>query len=226
VGDKDRADRNKVVAALLELHGRTYAEEVGLDLGRGGPSALFGMLCAAILFSARIRASVAVEAARALAAEGWTSAAKMAETSWEERTRTLNRPGYARYDERTSTMLGEVADLLQKRYGGDVRRLREAAGREPEDERRLLREFKGLGDVGVDIFFREVQLVWEEIHPFADERALRTARTLGLPSDAESLAKELGREHFVRLLAALVRTGLEKDEDRVLERARALAAGD
>jgi hypothetical protein len=80
--------------------------------------------------------------------------------------------------------------------------------------------------VGVDIFFREVQLVWEEIHPFADERALRTARTLGLPSDAESLAKELGREHFVRLLAALVRTGLEKDEDRVLERARALAAGD
>ncbi len=52
----------------------------------------------------------------------------MAAASWADRAEVLNGAGYARYDERTSTMLGQTAELLLRDYGGDLRRLRERAG--------------------------------------------------------------------------------------------------
>lgn len=209
-----------VVRALLEQHGRTFAREIGIPVEKGTPSPLFRLLCASLLFSTRIGAGIAVRAAKALARAGWTTPEKMADASWEERARTLNESGYARYDERTSTMLGDTSRMLLERYGGDLRRLREEAGRNPRKERELLKEFKGIGDVGADIFFREAQAAWEELHPFADGRALREAAKLGLPEDAGALSRLVGREDYPRLVAALVRVGLEGDHDEVLEAAR------
>ena len=49
--------------------------------------------------------------------------------------------------------------MLLNRCGGDLRNLREEAGCKPDKERKLLKEFKGIGDVGVGIFFREAQVV-------------------------------------------------------------------
>jgi hypothetical protein len=212
--------RKRIVDALLERHGKTYAAELGIDLDKGTPSALFRWLCASILLSARISGDLAIEAARALSAKGWRTADKMAKTTWEQRTRTLNQAGYARYDESTSRMLGDTAKMLLDLYGGDLRKLREAAERDVGRERKLLKQCKGLGDVGVSIFFREVQLAWDELYPFADERALRTAKRLGLEDDAKALAKGLPRQEFVRLVAALIRTTLAKDIESVLQDAK------
>ena len=161
-----------------------------------------------------------MEAARALADQGWTTAQKMAESTWEERTRTLNGAAYARYDESTSRMLGDTVGRLLEKYRGDLRRLRDVAGHDPATERRLLKECKGLGDVGVDIFFREVQAVWDELYPFAGKRDLDAAGKLGLEKDAAALAKRVSRDDFPRLTAALVRTGLAKDFEEVLEQAK------
>jgi endonuclease III len=212
--------RKRIIDALLEHHGKTYAAELGIDLGKGTPSALFRWLCASILLSARISGDLALQAARALSAKGWRTADKMAAATWEQRTRTLNQAGYARYDESTSRMLGDTAQMLLDRYGGDLRKLREAAERDPAQERKLLKQCKGLGDVGVSIFFRETQLAWDELYPFADERALRTAERLGLEGDAKALAKGLPRQEFPRLVAALIRVGLAKDVDAVLRQAK------
>lgn len=217
------ADKREIVTALLGLHGRTYAQELGIDLAGNGPSALFRMLCAAVLFAARINARIAVAAARALADQGWTTARDMADATWAQRTRTLNRAGYARYDERTSTMLGDTAELLVDRYGGDLRRLRERAGRRPDEERRLLKQCKGIGDVGVDIFLREAQAAWEELRPFVDRRALAGARRLGLGQDPRTLAGLVDEADVPRLTAALVRVELGRDHERVV---RAAAGGD
>jgi endonuclease III len=214
-----KPSRDRIVGALLERHGRTYAQELGIKLERGTPSVLFRWLCASILLSARIGAGAATQAARALADQGWTTAAKMARATWEQRTRTLNQAGYARYDESTSRMLGDTSQMLVEKYRGDLRRLREAAGRDPERERALLKECKGIGDVGADIFCREAQIVWDELFPFADRRALETARRLGLEDDAGRLAERVRRKDYPRLLAALVRAGLAKDVDGVLEAA-------
>lgn len=215
------AEKRKIIKVLLDEHGRTYAAELGIKLESNTPSPLFRWCCASILFSARISADIALEAARALAKQGWTTAQRMADSTWEQRTKTLNQAGYARYDERTSRMLGESAEMLQERYGGDLRRLRAAAERDPQEERKLLKEFKGMGDVGVDIFFREVQLAWPEVYPFADRRATQTAQQLRLGEDAGELAELVSKRDFPRLVAALVRVGLAKQEDAVQERAAA-----
>ena len=215
-----RPPADSVVEALLERHGQTYAEELRIDIAKGTPSALFKLACAAILFSARIGAKQGVTAARALFDQGWTTAQKLTGSTWDERVRVLNQHGYARYDERTATMRGDAGELLLDRYGGDLRKLREAAGRDPGKERRLLLDLKGLGNVGVDIFFREIQIPWEELYPFADRRALNEAKRLGLPDDAKALARGHDRPTFARLVTALVRTTLDKDRDAVLEAAR------
>jgi endonuclease III len=214
-----RPSEKEIAVALLERHGRTFAQELGIAVEKNTPSPLFRLLCASLLFSTRISARIAVEAARALSDKGWTTPQKMASSSWEERARTLNEAGYARYDERTATMLGETAEMLLDRYRGDLRKLREEAGRDPGEERRLLKEFKGIGDVGADIYFRETQVAWDELFPFADRRALQGAKDLGLPDDPSSLARLVGDRDYPRFVAALVRVRLEGDRDEVLEEA-------
>src|SRR5439155_25917057 len=92
-----------VARAVLQQYPRTYGEELGLR-SLDSPSGLFRLLVMALLMSARIRASIALDAARALSVQGWTTPRRMADASWEDRARVLNGAGYARYDERTSTM--------------------------------------------------------------------------------------------------------------------------
>jgi hypothetical protein len=213
--------RKQVVVALLDRSGRTYCSELRISIERNTPSALFRWLCASLLFSARISADLAIRAARALGDQGWTSPRKMAEATWADRTRVLNQAGYARYDESTSRMLGDTSQLLLDKYRGDLRALREQARNDPATERQLLKEFKGIGDVGADIFCREVQAAWPELYPFADKKALAAATRLSLGNDARALARLVDRSDFPRLVAALIRTSLSKDFDGVIEAASA-----
>ncbi len=50
----------------------------------------------------------------------------------------------------------------------------------PLQERALLKKLKGTGDGAVDIYFRQAQVVWEELFPFGDKKALKAARLVGL----------------------------------------------
>ncbi|MFW6077314.1 MAG: hypothetical protein ACOC71_06160 [Hyphomicrobiales bacterium] len=214
-----KPDRHQIIAALLDRHGRTYCAELGIAIERNQPSPLFRWLCASILFSTRISADLAASAARALAEHKLTTPRRMAEATWAERTKILNRSGYARYDESTSRMLGDTAQLLMDKYRGDLRRLRERAGEDPAAERRLLQEFKGIGETGAAIFCREAQGAWPELYPFADKKALDAAQKLDLATDAKALARLVPQREFPRLVAALIRTSLAKDYDSILEQA-------
>jgi len=203
------ADVKNTVRVLLKHHGRTFAEDLGIDAEANQPSPLYCLLISAALFSTRINHVIALKSARILFARGWTTPERMADTTWEQRVRALDEGGYVRYDERTATMLGQTAQVLIDGYRGDLRRLREAAGANPVHERKLLDLFMGIGEVAVNIFFREVQLAWPELFPFADERTLASAKKLGLPAEARKLAALChNRRDYVRLVSALVRVQL------------------
>src|SRR5699024_7890552 len=126
--------------ALLERHGRSFASELGVDISRNTPSPLFRVFTFALLASTRISADIAMHAARALAAQGWTTAAGMAQATWRERTDALNRAGYARYDEKTSSQLADSCAHLLDQYHGDLRQLRQRAERDPGFERKRLKQ--------------------------------------------------------------------------------------
>nr|WSW70861.1 endonuclease [Streptomyces sp. NBC_00995] len=192
---------------LLEEHGRTYAEEAGIRL-RDTPSPLYRLLTLCVLLSVRIKAGIAVSAARELSAARMRTPRAVAEASWQDRVDALGRAHYRRYDESTATALGEGARLLLDRYRGDLRRLREEADGDPERIRELLREFPRIGPVGADIFSREAQGVWPELRPAFDARARRAAARLDLPKTPEGLARLVTGEDLPRLAAALVRVEL------------------
>ncbi|HEY9441558.1 MAG TPA: endonuclease, partial [Streptomyces sp.] len=95
-----RASRD-TLNVLLERHGTTYAAEAGIRL-RDTPQPLYQLLVLSQLLSARIRASVAVAAARALFSHGMRTPRRMADATWQQRVDALGEGGYRRYDERTS----------------------------------------------------------------------------------------------------------------------------
>jgi hypothetical protein len=147
----------KTVDALLEVAGRTYAEDAGIRLA-DKPSPLYRLLVLSVLLSTRINAAIAVAAARELGR--YRTPKAMLEASWQDRVDALGRAHYVRYDESTATALGEGAQLLLDEYRGDLRRLRERAGGDVGTLRGLLRKVPRLGPVGADIFGREAQRVW------------------------------------------------------------------
>src|SRR5687768_16247533 len=116
--------RERVVKTLLDRHGVTYAEQARIRLA-DRPSALYQLLVLATLLSARISADVAVAAARELFAAGYRTPQRMRKASWQDRVDALGRGHYRRYDERTSTMLGDAAEQLLDRWRGDLRKLHE-----------------------------------------------------------------------------------------------------
>lgn len=189
---------------LLRRYGTTYAEDAGIRL-RDQPAPLYQLLVLTTLLSVRIKADIAVAAARELFRAGWRTPRKLADSTWQQRVDALGRAHYVRYDESTATSLGEGARRVLEVYQGDLRRMRADVAQ----LRRSLTEFRRIGPTGAHIFCREVQMVWPELRPYFDDRALSTAADLGLPTDPKRLASRVAPEDVGRLAAALVRRGLD-----------------
>lgn len=211
--------KNQIVNVLIKNHGKLFSKEIGISLQNETPSSLFQWLNASILFSARIGSAIAVEAAKSLNKCGWKTAQQMAKSTWNQRVEALHEAGYSRYQEKTATMLGDTANMLIDQYKWDIRKLRQAAKKRPDEERKLLKQCKGLGNSGVDIFFREMQVTWRELAPFADKRALGTAKKLKLGHQAKDLNKLTNERDFPKLVAALVWVKNDKLEKEVLAKA-------
>lgn len=203
----------RMVRALMDEAGTTYAEQAGIKIA-DKPAPLYRLLALSVLLSTRIKADIAVAAARELGEFGTPQ--KMRDATWQQRVDALGRGHYVRYDESTSTALGQGAEMLLRDHRGDVRRFRDA--QDPAQTRRNLQAVPKLGPVGADIFCREAQAVWPELRPYFDKKARSGAAKLGLPEDAQQLAEFADGAECARLAAALVRVTLEKGlVDKVLQ---------
>lgn len=196
--------QQSVVEELLRQHGQTYAAEAGISL-EGKPSPLFQLLVLTQLFSARISADIAVAAARELFAAGWRTPQKLLESTWQQRVDALGRGGYRRYDFSTSTKLEELSRMVMNEYGGDLRHLRPSGPDAAKVLAGTIESFPRIGPTGARIFCREVQDVWPEVTPYFDDRALKAAARLGLPTDPDRLAELAPDGKVAVLAAALVR---------------------
>ncbi|MGP3968057.1 hypothetical protein [Streptomyces sp. 6N223] len=218
-GQGRQGKRSEVVGALMERYGeRSFAEEAEIHLGKTTPHALFQMFQLAALTDARVDPGTAVRAFVDLRGRRWGTAGQVREAGAEQVARVLEEAGYPANDsERIATAMTDAAMHLLEDHGGDLNELRDDADHDPRRERELLRHFAGVGDGTVDAFCREAQLLWEELRPFADKKALDAAARLDLERDAAGL-RSLVRDdrEFVRLVDALVRVRHDKEGYREL----------
>src|SRR4051794_27734154 len=198
------SSNEQVVRRLLETAGTTYADEAGIRL-KDQPMPLFQLLTLCMLASKPIDAAIAVQAARELFRAGLRTPEAVLKADRTDMIKAFGRAHYVRYDESSATRLADIATNVRDDYGGDLRKL--ATG-DIKGTVRLLKQFKGIGDTGADIFLREVQDVWTWMRPYFDKRALTAARQLGLPTDAHELGALAPRKN-ARLAAALVRVSLD-----------------
>ncbi|PYI01895.1 hypothetical protein BO78DRAFT_411039 [Aspergillus sclerotiicarbonarius CBS 121057] len=152
------------------------------------------MVIDAMLKSRPISHDLSQRAVNKVIEVGYHDIQKLGESSWEERTMVLKDGGYNRYREQGATNLGDLAELINEKYDGDLNNLLKKAHNDRDETRQLIKEIKGLGDLGADLFFNNVQSVWPSIAPFIDGRSLQTADKAGIGTDLDAIYADLGHD--------------------------------
>lgn len=202
-------EKRRLVRRLLDREGRGFAEASGF-LVSNSPSNLYTVLYLSMLAGGRRDHRTAARLTRALR-DAFDSAMRMADAGPDRVREVLRGAGMRAGSDRLAGTLTELAGAVADRYRGDLRRLRTEARRDATRERQLLAALPGIDNRAVDLFFREVQVIWPEIKPFVDRRALTAANRLGLGRDARELTAMTGdeSEKLAWLAGALARV----DED-------------
>jgi endonuclease III len=209
-------ERKQVVRRLLKVAGTTYAAEAGVRIS-DKPMPLFQLLVLCMLASKPIGATTAMRAGHELFSDGLRTPKAVLNADRRTMIDAFGRAHYVRYDESSATRLIEIARRVLDEYSGDLREIARRSDNKIDIAKRMLKQFKGIGDTGADIYLREVQDVWTWVRPYFDRRAARAAKALGLPTDPTKLGALAPRAN-ARLAAALVRASLDDDVRQQVER--------
>jgi endonuclease III len=222
--------QREAVHSLLKKYGGKYSTSMGIDLSKCDSREIFKWFLASILFGARIGENIAMKTYAQFLKEDVVTPERMLEAGWDGLVGALDLGGYVRYDFKTADKLLEVARKLLDIYGGDLNKLHEAA-RDPRDlEAKVKALGKGVGDVTVNIFLREMREVWVKAKPLPQELVLLGAKAAGLigrgVQDRKCALNELERvweesripdKNFSDLEAALVRLGKKARKTGIAE---------
>ena len=197
----------------------------------------------ALLSSARISHEIAIRTLKSLFDEQFYDVQVLRHTTWDERTQILTKGGYTRYREKTATFLGGLIELLENEYGKcaptTARHHRlsltiltcqdnDASNILPKSEKgqqarntisSRLRDIKGLGPVGIDIFLGSIQHALPSTAPFLDARSKETAQELGLGQDLDSIFDAMGSDAsaMAELEVALTNIRLEGKQGQIVK---------
>ena len=174
-----------VVRSLVSRVPGRFSLELGLNLSSRRPRDLFLWFLAAVLYGTRISGAIVARTHAEFVRRGLTSPAHIVTTGWDGLVEALDAGGYVRYDFKTATKLLEVMTHLIDQYGGDLQTLHAAAGDDRDVETRLKALGKGIGEVTVQIFLRELRGIWPKAQPALSPLSILAARDLALCSMAE-----------------------------------------
>jgi hypothetical protein len=177
---RKRRSPRETINELVDRFGRRFSTELGITLEDSNRSEVFKWFLASILFGARISEKIAVNTYHKFAANDLTTPKSIVKAGWDRLVEVLDSGGYARYDFKTATKLLEVMNNLERKYEGDLNRLREDATSPRDLEARIKELGKGIGDVTASIFLREMRGIWDKADPPLQELAIKSAESLGL----------------------------------------------
>ncbi|MEM3627069.1 MAG: hypothetical protein QXZ25_03475 [Candidatus Bathyarchaeia archaeon] len=206
------------LVALVENFGGAYSETLGINLTEGKEEEIFKWFLAALLFGAPITEGAAIKTYKCFCKYNILTPKRILETEWDGLVKILDEGSYTRYDFKTADKLLEVARNLMDKYNGSLNLLHESASDAQDLERRLKDLGKGIGDVTISIFLRELRGIWGKADPKPTELVILAARKLGIVevADGEAALKRLREfwdenkvsgKSFVNFETALLRLG-------------------
>ncbi len=185
--------KSKLISKLVQNLGERFSTSLEIDLSGVDSTEIFKWFLASILFGARISESIVVKTYKQFKERDVLSTQKILNTGWDGLVKILDDGGYVRYDFKTATKLLDVTGSLQKLYKGDLNQLHTEAKDSFDLENRLKNLGKGIGDVTVNIFLRELRGTWEKADPYPGELVILAAKNLRLCS-IKKIKKEILRE--------------------------------
>ncbi len=170
----------KSIQDLIKQHKGRFSAELGIDLSSGCSREIFKWFLASVLFGARISETIVKKTFREFISREVTTPKAILDLGWDGVVAILDEGGYVRYDFKTATKLLEMCKVLTESYGADLTNLHSTSADPRDLEQKLKSLAKGIGDMTVNIFLREMRGVWE--------------KAVSLPSDLEIMAAK-GKGH-------------------------------
>jgi len=210
--------KRESLKALVEDFGQKYSEILDINLKDGRDEEIFKWFLASILFGAPITETSVIKTYKCFQKYSVLTPKRILETGWDGLVRILDEGGYTRYDFKTADKLLEVMQNLMKKHDGSLNFLRSNASNAKDLENRLKNLGKGVGDVTVSIFLRELRDIWERAKPNPTSLVIFAAKNLGIirKETAENALKQLegywvknkiGTKSFINFETALLRLG-------------------
>ena len=219
---------------LVEKFGKKYSDILGINLKTRDDGEIFKWFLASVLFGAPINETSVMRTYKCFESHEVLAPEKILETGWDGLVKILDEGGYARYDFKTSDKLLEVTGNLLAKYEGSLSLIHERASDSYDLEKRLRDLGKGVGDVTVSIFLRELRDLWKKADSKPTSLVILAAKNLGIvreegPEKALGELEEFWRKNgvdgktFVNFETALLRLGKnlcrkKKCRECVLER--------
>jgi len=165
------------VRILLKEFSQTYSEELGINLKSKKSEEIFKWFLASILFGKPIRESSAIKTYKEFKKHEVLTPEKILETGWHGLVDILDAGSYTRYDFSTADKLLEVMKNLGKcEY---LVKIYENSTDEEDLKTRIKNLGKGIGDVTINIFLRELRDIWN-VDPLLSKFTIFGAKNLGL----------------------------------------------
>jgi hypothetical protein len=174
--------------------GQKYSEALDIDLSDGKDEEVFKRFLVSILFGAPITESAVIKTYQCFRKHDVVTPENILATGWDGLVEILDDGSYTRYDFKTADKLLLVMRNLIDEHGGSLNKLHNQAFDARDLERRLKQLGKGIGDVTVSIFLRELRGVWRKADPYPTPLVVEAAKQLGIVSknaDIEGTKEQL-----------------------------------
>ena len=182
---------------LIKKYGTPYSELLGIKLDTRNDSEIFKWFLASVLFGKRISEGIAINTYKAFEKHKVLTPKRILDAGWDELVSILDEGGYVRYDFSTADKLLDICKTLLEKYKS-LTSLYEKSKNAEDLEQKLL-GFKGIGPVTVNIFLRELRVVWPKSDTAVSPFSLKAAKKLKLKLEKEKTKK------FIRVEVALLR---------------------
>jgi len=176
---------------LMDNLGITYPELLGIDLSEGSEEEVFKWFLVSMLFGAPITESAATKTYHCFEKHKMLTLKRILDTGWDGLVKILDDGGYTRYDFKTADKLLLVMRNLHENYSGSLHRVHAQAANPRDLEFRLGSLGKGIGDITVGIFLRELRGIWKKADPNPTPLVVRAAEWCGIVKLSEHATSSL-----------------------------------